>query len=198
MSFKVKDFYFKKAKKDNYLARSIYKLEEINHKFNVIKLNDHVLDLGYYPGSWTQYTAQVIGQNGLVVGCDIKPVNKGLCHLKNVILYEQDAFQIEDISILNVDSKFTVLISDMAPNTTGIKSVDQDRSLNLVEKVFDILPNVLLEGGNLVIKVFDSHYAQQFLKSNKNLFDTFHFLKPKSTRSVSKEFFVIGKGYRAL
>ncbi|MFA5582986.1 MAG: FtsJ-like methyltransferase family protein, partial [Bacteriovoracaceae bacterium] len=87
--------------------------------------------------------------------------------------------------------------SDMAPSTTGIKSVDQDRSLNLVESVFEVLPRFLRPGGNFVIKVFDSQNAQNFLKQQKNHFGEFHFLKPKSTRSVSKEFFVIGKNYKA-
>ena len=83
----------------------------------------------------------------------------------------------------------------MAPNTTGIKSVDQDRSLQLVEMVFHHLPQFLKNDGNFVIKVFDGHEAQQFLKQQKKLFKKFNFLKPKSTRSVSKEFFVIGQGY---
>ena len=83
----------------------------------------------------------------------------------------------------------------MAPNTTGIKSVDQDRSLNLIEMVFELLPKFLKPSGNMVIKVFDSHGAQVFLKEQKKLFESYKYLKPKSTRSVSKEFFVIGKGY---
>jgi 23S rRNA (uridine2552-2'-O)-methyltransferase len=85
----------------------------------------------------------------------------------------------------------------MAPDTTGIKSVDQIRSLDLVEKVFKILPLFLKKGGNFVIKVFEGHEAQVFLKSNKNLFNELKYFRPKSTRSVSKEFFVIGKGFEA-
>jgi 23S rRNA (uridine2552-2'-O)-methyltransferase len=85
----------------------------------------------------------------------------------------------------------------MAPSTTGIQSVDQIRSLNLVESVFGLLPKFLKPGGNFVIKVFDSQDAQNYLKTQKNLFNEFHYLKPKSTRSVSKEFFVIGKNFKA-
>jgi 23S rRNA (uridine2552-2'-O)-methyltransferase len=84
----------------------------------------------------------------------------------------------------------------MAPNTTGIRSVDQDRSLNLVEMVFSLYPVFLKQGGNTVVKIFDGHQAQIFLKENRKRFEQFHFLKPKSTRSVSKEFFVIGIGYK--
>jgi 23S rRNA (uridine2552-2'-O)-methyltransferase len=85
----------------------------------------------------------------------------------------------------------------MAPSTTGIKSLDQDRSLNLVESVFGLLPKFLNTGGHFVIKVFDSQHAQDYLKTQKVLFQEFHYLKPKSTRSVSKEFFVIGKNFKA-
>lgn len=196
MSFKVKDHYYNKAKKENFLARSVYKLEEIDKKYKVLKPKQRVLDLGYHPGSWTQYASQIVGHGGEVVGIDIKPVNKKLLSLKNISLFEKDIFDVQgpaDLGLKEID----VLLSDMAPNTTGIKSVDQIRSLALVEAVFEFMPRILRPGGQLVIKVFDSHEAQEFLRSQKKLFQKLEFLKPKSTRSVSKEFFVIGKGYKA-
>lgn len=192
MSFKVKDYYFKKAKKENYFARSIYKLEEVNAKYKVLKKGDKILDLGYHPGSWSQYAAKI---GSSVVGIDIKPVNQKLQALKNVSLYEADAFNVHSLSDLGVRDKFDVVLSDMAPNTTGIKDVDQQRSLDLVEKVFNTLPCLLREGGNFVIKIFDSHQAQIFIKDNQKRFQEIKKLKPKSTRSVSKEFFLIGKGF---
>lgn len=196
MTFKVKDHYFKKAKKENFLARSVYKLEEIDQKYDVLKSGDLVVDLGYHPGSWIQYTATRVGPGGKVFGIDIRPLNKKLVHLKNVSLLEMDAFNVTCPQDVGAEGLFDVVLSDMAPNTTGIRSVDQDRSLALVEKVFEILPVFLKENGNLVIKVFDSQSAQDYLKSQKHLFEKLNFLKPKSTRSVSKEFFVIGKNYR--
>lgn len=196
MSFKVQDHYFKKAKKDNFLARSIYKLEEIDQKFKVISKGESVLDLGYHPGSWIQYTSRKVGDDGKVVGIDIRDVNKQLFSLKNVTVFQKDIFDVTDLSTLGVDEAFDTVVSDMAPNTTGIRSVDQQRSLNLIEQVFYHLPVFLKDGGNFVIKVFDGHEAQVFLKSQKKVFKEFHFLKPKSTRSVSKEFFVIGKGFK--
>lgn len=196
MGFKVKDHYFEKAKKDNYLARSAYKLEEINKKYNILSKDMNVLDLGYYPGSWTQYTAKVVGDKGTIVGIDIQEVNPKLEVLKNVRVYEKDINDVKSLEELGVSDKFDALISDMAPSTTGIKSVDQARSLNLVEMVFYHLPNFLKVGGNFTIKVFDSNDAQMFLKQQRSLFTEYSFLKPKSTRSVSKEFFVIGKGYK--
>jgi len=196
VSFKVKDHYFKKAKKENFLARSVYKLEEIDQKYKIIQKGDRVVDLGYHPGSWTQYSSKIVGEEGRVVGIDIKPVNKKLTTLRNLKLFEKSIFDVSKPQDLEEEDFFDVVISDMAPNTTGIKSVDQDRSLNLVEEVFHILPLFLKVGGNFVIKVFDSNQAQVFLKEQKGLFGEYNFLKPKSTRSISKEFFVIGKNYQ--
>ena len=196
MGFKVKDHYYNKAKKENYLARSIYKLEEIDQKYKILTKGDKVFDLGYHPGSWTQYTAKKVGDKGRVIGIDIKEVNQKLNTISNVTVYEKDVNDVKNLEELGMQDKFDVLISDMAPNTTGIKSVDQTRSLQLVEMVFYHLPNFLKEGGNFVIKVFDSNDAQQYLKQQRHMFEKFHFLKPKSTRSVSKEFFVIGIGFK--
>ncbi|WPU65512.1 RlmE family RNA methyltransferase [Peredibacter starrii] len=196
-NFKVKDHYFNKAKNENFLARSVYKLEEIDEKYKILKPGMQVVDFGYHPGSWIQYTSRVIGDEGRVVGIDVREVNKKLSGVKNVRVYQKDIFDIHDLSQLEVDGQFDVVLSDMAPNTTGIKTLDQDRSLNLVESVFGLLPRFLKPGGNFVIKVFDSQSAQNYLKEQKNLFKEFHYLKPKSTRSISKEFFVIGKSFKA-
>ncbi|MCO4753006.1 MAG: RlmE family RNA methyltransferase [Bacteriovoracaceae bacterium] len=196
MGFKVKDHYFNKAKNENFVARSVYKLEEIDNKYKVISKGDLVFDLGYYPGSWIQYTSKKIGKDGKVVGIDIKEVNDKIDKIPNVSVFEKDVNDLQTLEELGVTSQFDVVVSDMAPNTMGIKSVDQARSLNLVEMVFYHLPKLLRPGGNFVIKVFDSHDAQEYLKQQRSVFKEFNYLKPKSTRSVSKEFFVIGKGYK--
>jgi len=196
MTFKVKDHFFHKAKKENFLARSVYKLEEIDERFKILKKDDQVIDLGYHPGSWIQYTSQKVGVNGMVIGADVRDINTKLSNLKNVRVYQKDVLTIESMEELGVSSQFDVVLSDMAPNTTGIPSVDQARSLNLVEMVFFLLPKFLKPGGNVVVKVFESNEAQLFLKEQKKHFSEFHNLRPKSTRSVSKEYFVIGKNFR--
>ncbi len=196
MNFKVKDHFFHKAKKENFLARSVYKLEEIDERFKILKKNDQVIDLGYHPGSWIQYTSEKIGVNGLVIGADVRDINNKLLNIKNVRLFQKDVLTIESMEELGVSSQFDVVLSDMAPNTTGVQSVDQARSLNLVEMVFFLLPKFLKPDGHVVIKVFESNDAQLFLKEQKKHFSEFHYLRPKSTRSVSKEYFVIGKNFR--
>jgi 23S rRNA (uridine2552-2'-O)-methyltransferase len=196
MGFKVQDHYFNKAKKENYFARSVYKLEEIDKKHKVIKKGDHVMDFGYHPGSWMQYTSKIVGDKGSVVGIDIREINTKLEVLKNVRVYEKDINDVKNLKDIGADDQFDVVVSDMAPNTTGIKSVDQIRSLQLVEMCFYHLKQFLKPGGNFVCKVFDSNDAQVYLKTERKNFEKFHFLKPKSTRDVSKEFFVIGLGYK--
>ncbi|MBY0516211.1 MAG: RlmE family RNA methyltransferase [Bacteriovoracaceae bacterium] len=194
--FKVKDHYYNKAKDEKYLARSIYKLEEIDQRFKVLKSGDFVVDLGYFPGSWAQYTGPKVGPQGRVFGIDIQPINKKL-QLPNATLFEKDIFELKGPEDLGSERAFDVVLSDMAPSTTGIKTVDQARSLDLVESVFNLLPILLRPGGNFVIKVFESQDAQNFLKNQKSRFNEVHYLRPKSTRSVSKEFFVIAKGFKA-
>lgn len=196
MSFKVKDHYYKKAKSENFVARSIYKLEELDKKFRLLTKGDQVLDLGYYPGSWVQYTSKKIGKAGKVTGIDIQPINTQIQSLENVELLEKDIFDVYELEDLGVHNPYDCVVSDMAPKTSGIKINDQMRSLELVEKVLGFLPLSLKEGGNFVIKVFESQDAQIFLKKQKKLFREIHFFRPKSTRSVSKEYFFIGKGYR--
>jgi 23S rRNA (uridine2552-2'-O)-methyltransferase len=197
MPFKVKDFYYHKAKKEKYLARSIYKLEEIDQRYKIIHSGDSVLDLGYYPGSWIQYSSNVVGKKGQVVGVDLADISKKICSLKNVRLYKRDAFELQYLSEIAMDQPFDIVLSDMAPKTSGIKSLDQIRSLNLVEKIFHLIPSFLRTGGSLVFKVFDGQEAQDFLQQQKKYFQDWHYLKPRSTRQVSKEFFVIGKGFKA-
>ncbi len=197
MTFKVKDHYFKKAKQENYLARSIYKLKEIDDKFNVLSKGDNVLDLGYFPGSWVQYTCEKVGEKGQVVGIDIKPVNKKLTNIKNVVLLESDYLEFSDWKSLTPDGKFDVVLSDMAPNTTGIKDVDQARSLGLIEKIIYELPVFLKDEGSLVFKIFDSNDAQMEIRNLRKIFKQVKIFRPDSTRSVSKEIFVICKEYNA-
>jgi len=192
MGFKVKDHYFKKAKDENYLARSIYKLEEIDNKFKVLSKNDRVLDLGYFPGSWTQYCAKKVGPQGRVVGADIQEVNTKLAILKNVKVFEKDVFALSGPNDLGEKDKFDCIVSDMAPKTTGIKSVDQDRSFELVAKIFDLCPTLLKEGGNMTAKIFEGPDTLSLVKKWKKSFERLEYFRPKSIRKNSKEVYIVG------
>ena len=196
MSFKIKDHFYRKAKKESFLARSVYKLEEIQSKYKILRRGDRVLDLGYYPGSWTQYVSRCVGQEGVVVGVDQKPMSQKLSNLHNVRLHQGDIYQIDSLESLGEGKGFEVVLSDMAPNTTGMKSVDQARSFQLVERVFELVPIFLRPGGHVVVKVFASEDAQMMLREISSAFHSFQTLRPRSTRSSSWEYFVIAKGFK--
>lgn len=192
--FKVKDHYFNKAKQENFVARSVYKLDEVDQKYKVLRSGDDVLDLGYYPGSWLQYTLRKVGEKGSITGIDLKDVNEKF-KFPNVHLHQMDMYELNSLEQFDRNKKFNVLLSDMAPNTSGIKSVDQIRSLQLVERVFELCENFLITKGNLVVKVFDSQEARDFVKSQKSNFTEIHNFRPKSVRAPSKEYFVVAKGF---
>jgi 23S rRNA (uridine2552-2'-O)-methyltransferase len=199
MAFNIQDHYYKQAKKDQYLARSIYKLQEIDDKYFVYSNKKRVLDIGYYPGSWMQFSLQKIKDPKAVFrGIDVADVQTNLSHEKRLKLYQLPIEDLNHLDQLDVDSKFDLLVSDMAPNTTGIKHVDQLRSLNLIEEMFHRLPMLLENGGDMVFKIFDGNEAQQFIRQLSKYFDKILKYKPKSTRKTSKEFYVIGKSYLGL
>ena len=196
MSFNVKDYYYKKAKDEKFLARSVYKLREIDRKYRIFIKGDRVIDLGYSPGSWVQYASQRIGPSGYVLGVDIQPINGQLNSLHNVELFQRDIFSLKKLEDLDHTDPMDVLLSDMAPSTTGIKNVDQIKSLELTTQTFSFMKNVLKKGGRSIIKVFDGPDARDFLKAHKKYFSKSHYFRPKATRSSSKEFFFVGLGYR--
>lgn len=194
---KVQDYYFKKAKKENYPARSVFKLEEAQQKFRLLKKGDAVLDLGCQPGSWSLYTAKTIGPGGLVVGVDL---------LSGKHLYRTGAAPIkvicQDIMEPGIDEKlklfvpgFQVVLSDMAPRTSGNKWTDQQKSLYLARRVLELAGILLVDGGNFYCKVFEGEDFREFFDEVRNCFAKTKIFKPKSSRQESREVFVIGLGF---
>lgn len=192
MTFNPKDHYFKKAKKENFVARSIYKLDEIDKKLRIIKAGDKVLDLGASPGSWSQYASQKVGARGLVLGVDLSPVTVAL---KNAEFLQGDALKLDWEKILKdrgLQEGFNVVISDMAPRTTGIRSADQARSTELCMWALDIALERLKVHGHFVCKLFHSDDFQLIKKRIVANFVKFEAVKPHSTRAQSKEIFLVG------
>jgi 23S rRNA (uridine2552-2'-O)-methyltransferase len=189
--FRVKDHYFKKAKTEGFLARSVYKLEEIDKKYRVFQKGQRVLDLGYYPGSWAQYVSEKVGSKGRVVGVDIQPVHPDLSQKDNVRLMEKDLRELssEDLS----EAPFDSVISDMAPKTSGVKERDQAQSLELCEEAFGLAEKFLKSSGSFITKIFDGPDVQGFEKKLQNRFERVKRFKPKGTRKESKEFYLIAQ-----
>ncbi len=190
---KVKDFYFKKAKKEGYPARSIYKLEEIDKRFKLLKNGSRVLELGASPGGWTKYAAKRVGKDGIVVAIDINPLKIKLA--SNIIFFKEDIFEL-DTDMLKDYVPFDVILSDLAPRTTGIKDVDAYRSYVLSKQALEMADGLLSKGGNFVTKIFMGAEFGGFIKELKMYFKAHKVLKPRSSRSESREIFVIGLSKR--
>ncbi|EPR42740.1 Ribosomal RNA large subunit methyltransferase E [Desulfovibrio sp. X2] len=191
-----RDHYFKKAKQENYPARSVYKLKEINNRFGIIKPGMKVLDLGAAPGSWTLYAAQKVGPSGKVLGCDIQDTDTAFPN--NAVFLKEDVFErsAEFDALLAAEGPFDAVVSDMAPRTTGVKFTDQARSMNLCEEALALARLVLLKGGSFVVKNFEGPDTKAYVDEVRRSFATVKIFKPKSSREESKEMFIIGLGYK--
>ncbi len=186
------DHYSRRAKKESFPARSVYKLKEIQRKYNLIKKGDKVLDLGCAPGSWLLYAANITGKTGLVVGIDLKPVSTKMpAHVRT---YSGDILSIDDEIFGSSEKDFNVVMSDMAPATTGNKNVDAARSFNLCQAALTIAEKRLIPGGSFVCKIFQGDDFQVFLDSVRLTFEKYKIFKPKSCRKASKEIYIIGLG----
>ncbi len=189
---KWEDHYTRKAKQDRYPARSVYKLQELQKKFNLMKKGHRILDLGCAPGSWTLYASEVVGGGGKVVGIDLNPVTiKAPGH---VATYTGDILDLpEDVSAA-VGGDYNVVISDMAPKTTGMKDVDAARSLDLCRMALTVAEKMLLPGGGFVCKIFQGEGFKEFTDDVKGSFKGCKIFKPESCRKASKEIYIIGTG----
>ncbi|RME54246.1 RlmE family RNA methyltransferase [Candidatus Woesearchaeota archaeon] len=176
----MRDSYTIKAKKEGMRARSAYKLVQLNRKYKLVGSNDDVLDLGCWPGGWLVALTKIT--KGKVVGVDlneIQPVN-------GVEFIKADVFKFK------INEVFDVVISDMAPKTTGIHELDCERSIDLAEAALSIAKKNLKPGGNFLVKVFQGKGFDDFLKSIKKCFAFVKTTKPEASRKRSKEIYVIG------
>jgi 23S rRNA (uridine2552-2'-O)-methyltransferase len=185
------DHLTRKARSENYPARSVYKLEEIQNKFRVIKKNDQVLDLGCAPGSWLLYAAKQVGKDGRVYGIDLKPVEIKLPG--NVSVIQDDILNLDNKLFLTEIKKFNLILSDMAPATSGRKDVDALRSFELCNMALQVAQTFLASNGNFVCKIFQGNDFNSLQKNVKSKFKNCKIFKPKSCRKQSKEIYIIAK-----
>jgi 23S rRNA (uridine2552-2'-O)-methyltransferase len=184
------DHYTRQAQKDNFAARSVYKLQEIQKKYRILKRGARVLDLGCAPGSWLQFAAQTTGPDGRLVGIDLTPVTIALPDPVTVIT--GDVADIEGHLARLGQTRFDAVLSDMAPATTGNRHVDEARSMGLCEAALDIAEKTLVPGGSFVCKIFQGSDFKAFTDAVKSRFDRQAAFRPQSTRKASREVFVIG------
>ncbi len=189
---KVQDHYFSKAKKENYPARSVYKLEEVQKKYRVIRKNNHVLDLGCCPGSWSLYAVKTVAPAGIVTGIDLQPVKVKKLTLPSFEFIQADIFA--ELPFLE-DRQFNVVLSDMAPRTSGNKFTDHVKSVELAIRALELCGSFLRQGGNFYCKVFQGEDFPGFAADVRKLFKQVKVVKPKSSRSESREIFVLGMNF---
>ncbi len=188
------DPYVKQSQMDGYRSRASYKLIELNEKDRLLKPGSVVVDLGAAPGGWSQVAAQAVGDQGLVIASDILPMDAiaGVDFIQGDFT-ENDVFE----SIMaSIDGRpVDLVISDMAPNMSGVAAIDQPGAMYLVELALDMARQVLSPGGHLVTKVFHGEGFDEFLKDTRQSFRQVMTRKPAASRARSRETYLVAKGF---
>ncbi len=190
-----RDPYVKQARQSDYRSRAVYKLKEIDAKDHLFHKGQTVIDLGAAPGSWSQYVAQRVGPQGKVIAIDILPVDS----MDNVLFIMGDFTEqaIYGQCLHSLDgNKADLVISDMAPNISGIKSSDLARSMTLAETARDLACQVLRPGGDLLIKIFEGEGVTEFRQGLKEHFRQILTRKPRASRNNSREFYILARSFR--
>jgi len=190
----VTDAYRRQARAEGFVSRAVYKLKAIDRKYRLLRRGQRVLDLGCSPGSWLQYIVSRVGPEGLVVGVDLDAPRVPLVH--PLYFFPGDVKSLDFEAIRAQSHYFDVVVSDMAPKTSGIKGVDQQRSLELAERAWEAAQELLAPGGHFLVKIFAGPDSETLTASLKKAFRQCHRIKPAGSRPASKEYYLLGLGKR--
>ena len=190
-----KDQFHRLAKARGYRSRAAFKLQQIAKRYHPIRRGDLVLDLGAAPGGWLQAAHQIVGNQGYLLGVDIEPIAE--LPFENVHTLEAD---ISDESALSSilsfgQSKYDVVLSDVAPNVSGVWEVDHARQIDLARRALRIACNVLRPSGNFLVKVFQGSEINDFRNEMKKRFQVLRIVKPPASRAESAELYFVGLGF---
>lgn len=172
------DKFTRRAFEEGYQARSVFKLKYIQSKFHIIKSGNKVLDLGAHPGSWSQFSNEL---GAKVTAVDVKPVK-----VENVKFVEENIFKFEP------KEKYDVVLSDLSPNTSGIKHIDNELSYDLCNKALEIARICLIKKGNFLVKIFQGKEFDDFRSEMKKTFRIVRTVKPEGSKKTSKEIYLLG------
>lgn len=188
------DYYVKKSQQEGYPSRAAYKLLEIQQKDQLIKPGMVVIDLGAAPGGWSKVARELVGERGKVIALDLLPMEpiSGVTFLQGD--FNDDNILQKLFSVLE-NQPVDLVISDMAPNISGQKSIDQPRTMHLVELAWDFARKVLKEGGSFLVKVFQGQGVDAFILELRKEFKTVKIRKPKSSRARSREVYILGRDF---
>ena len=190
-----RDYYRKLAKERGFRSRAAYKLLEIKNSYHLIQSGMYIADLGCAPGGWLQVASRLVGNNGKVLGVDIRHVDP----LPRVQIIQGD---VSDDSLAEkimdaMERKVNVLLSDLAPNISGVWQLDHARQISLTQSAVSIAEKILVNNGNAVLKAFEGEMLNELRSDLKTKFKKLHLYKPKSSRKASSEIYLICLGYDA-
>ena len=189
------DQYVKMSQEDGVRSRAVYKLQEMDEKDKLIRSGLNVVDLGAAPGGWSEYVAKKLNDKGTIVATDILPMD----HLAGVTFIQGDFREetvLNEILAQLENNQVDLVLSDMAPNITGVDSIDQPSSIYLVELALDFAQQTLTKNGRFLVKVFQGSGFDEYLKSVKQSFNQVKIRKPKASRARSREVYIFAQGLK--
>lgn len=190
------DIYVQKAREEGYRSRAVYKLKEIQERDRIIRSGMVVVELGAAPGGWSQYVAGLIGGKGRMIALDILPMDS----LADVTFiqgdFREEAVLAELLAAIGDNQQVDLIISDMAPNMSGVKSTDQAKSMYLAELALDFVRQRLVTGGDFLTKVFHGPGFDDYFRALKSDFKTVQTRKPEASRARSQETYLLARGFR--
>ena len=187
------DEFVKRAQQEGYRSRAVYKLQEIQEKDRLLRSGMTVVDLGAAPGGWTQYAANIVGPKGRVVASDILPMDP----IPGVTVIEGDFREPEVLEMLLTvigEGGADLVMSDMAPNISGVDAVDQPRAMYLAELAADLARTVLKPGGDFLVKLFQGAEFDHYVRTLRREFDKVSIRKPRASRPRSREVYAVARG----
>lgn len=191
-----RDYYYKRAKEENYRSRAAYKLKQAIKRYNFIRPGDVVIDLGAAPGGWLQVAREIVGDKGFVLGVDIREIEP--LSYENIYTLVGDIMESDTLKRIKavLPRPVDVVLSDVSPNISGVWELDHIRQIELADRSLEIALSTLRGGGTVFIKVFQGELLEEFLKKVKMHFNQTRIVKPEASRKESAEIYVLGIGLR--
>lgn len=189
------DEYVKMAQVQGYRSRAVFKLKEIQEKDKLIKPGMNVVDLGAAPGGWSQYSRPILGKKSKLIALDILPMEA----IEGVVFIQGDfreAAVLDELTAVLDSAPVDIVLSDMAPNMSGSKGIDQPNAMYLAELALDTAKTVLVKGGGFLVKVFQGEGFEAFHRDVQQRFDKVVIRKPKASRPRSNEVYLLGRGFK--